>query len=97
MDSLFFGPLVTQGATQCLPSSAAFSANHSHFHLRFERTSVRSDGSVRTATVHSSIPLPVSGDHKAIVAVIQYLEETLAGGADPQYNFQKYGDIPLIP
>lgn len=53
------------------------------------------DGSVRTVQVKSGTPLPVSGDHKAIVAMIQYLEMVGAGAAPTSgYDFTKYGEIP---
>ena len=56
------------------------------------------DGSVRTVNIKPETPLPVSGDHKAIIAMIQYLE-TVGNGSNttPAYDYPTYGQIPLMP
>jgi type II secretory pathway pseudopilin PulG len=56
------------------------------------------DGSVRTVNVRPDTPMPASGDHKAIIATIQYLEAVDAR-ANPTdgYDFTTYGSIPLMP
>jgi hypothetical protein len=60
-----------------------------------------SDGSVRTVNVAQETSLPVSGDYKGIIAVIQYLEAVDAGTAPTKVydstTWSKYADVPLIP
>lgn len=58
------------------------------------------DGSVRTATVKSNLPLPNSGQYKQIISVIQYLETVLGGNAmSNTYNYSAgdYAAVPLLP
>jgi len=57
-----------------------------------------SDGSVRTAIVRGDTPLPVSGDYKAIIATIQYLEAVIDGSATTNaYSYNIYGQVPYLP
>lgn len=56
------------------------------------------DGSVQTVNISSSTPLPVSGDYKAIVSMIQYLESVNGGIAKTSgYDFATYSSIPMGP
>jgi hypothetical protein len=56
------------------------------------------DGSVRTVNVKPGTPLPVSGDHKGIISMIQYFEAVLDGGATTSaYDFPTYSGIPYLP
>ena len=56
------------------------------------------DGSVRTAQVKPDTQLPMSGDYKQIISIVQYLE-TLVGGSPTTsgYDYPAYADIPLMP
>jgi hypothetical protein len=54
------------------------------------------DGSVRTAQIKPTTPLPVSGDYKAIIAMIQYMESVVAGSTTTNaYDYNTYAVIPF--
>jgi prepilin-type N-terminal cleavage/methylation domain-containing protein len=56
------------------------------------------DGSVRTAQIKPDTALPVSGDYKQIIGIIQYLETVLGGNTTTNaYNYATYSSIPLAP
>ena len=55
------------------------------------------DGSVRTANVKPDTSLPKSSDYKAIIGIMQYLEQVVGGSTTTAgYDFPTYADIPYV-
>ncbi|MFT3788264.1 MAG: hypothetical protein QM770_19180 [Tepidisphaeraceae bacterium] len=53
------------------------------------------DGSVRTAYIRDSVSLPTSGQYQQILAMVNYCEAIVDGGASGStYNPASCGDIP---